>query len=38
MPGGIISPSVAYGPGTAYVVLAVAGAVCCVVEFTASGE
>lgn len=37
MPGGIISPSIAYGPGTAYVVLAVEGAVCCVVEFTARG-
>ena len=35
LPGSIITPAVTYGPNAAYVVLAVEGAVCCVVEFTA---
>ena len=32
---GIITPAIAYGADTAYVVLAVEGTVCSVVEFTA---
>ena len=35
MPGSIISPSIAYEGNTAYVLLAVEGTICCVVEFTA---
>ena len=35
MPGSSITPSIAYGTNTAYVVLAVEETVCCVVEFTA---
>lgn len=35
MPGSIITPAIAYGADTAYVVLAVEGTVCSVVEFTA---
>ena len=35
MPGSCITPSIAYGANTAYVVLAVEETVCCVVEFTA---
>lgn len=35
MPGSTITPSIAYGANTAYVMLAVEDTICCVVEFTA---
>lgn len=35
LPGSVVTPSIAYGTGTALITLAVEDTVCCVVEFTA---